>query len=119
MLVEHPVRPGFTLVDTPRPAQTARDVHRFELKVPAGQSKALTVTEEQTLQQSVALTNSADDQVRQFIQSPVVSPKVKQGLEQALKLQAAGMEHDRRACGQDHTTATNPMTEVQPCPPPP
>src|SRR4051794_8214418 len=63
LLVEHPVRPEFRLVETPRPAQTARDVYRFELKVPAGQSKALTVTEEQTLQQAVALTSSPDDQV--------------------------------------------------------
>src|SRR5439155_458148 len=39
--------------------------------------------------QTVAPTNSPDDQVRQFIQSPVVSPKVKQGLEQALKLRQA------------------------------
>src|SRR5207248_2079974 len=63
LLVEHPVRNEFRLVDTPRPAQTARDVYRFELTVPSGQSKSLTVTEEQTVQEAVALANSPDDQV--------------------------------------------------------
>jgi hypothetical protein len=86
LLIEHPVRPGFTLVDTPKPAQTARDVYRFELKVPAGASKSLTVTEEQTIQQAIQLSNSSDDQIRQFLQSRVLSDKMKQGLEQALKL---------------------------------
>ena len=58
LLIEHPVRPGFTLVDTTKPAQTARDVYRFELPVPAGKSKSLAVTEEQISQQAIQLSNS-------------------------------------------------------------
>ena len=49
MLVEHPVRPGFQLVGKDKPAETARDVYRFELKVPAGKSATQTVTEERDL----------------------------------------------------------------------
>jgi myosin heavy subunit len=86
LLIEHPVRPGFILVDTAKPAQTARDVYRFELPVPAGKTGSLTVTEEQTIQQAIQLGNSSDDQIRQFLQSPVLSAKMKRGLEQALKL---------------------------------
>ena len=36
VLIEHPVRPDFKLVSKDKPAETARDVYRFELKVPAG-----------------------------------------------------------------------------------
>src|SRR5207302_1187279 len=57
LLIEHPVRNEFTLVDTAKPAQTARDVYRFELTLPAGESKSLTVKEEQTVQQTVQLSN--------------------------------------------------------------
>src|SRR5262249_7422214 len=68
LLIEHPVRNDFTLVDTAKPAQTARDVYRFELALPAGESKSLTVTEERLLGQTVVLGNSPDEQVRQLIQ---------------------------------------------------
>jgi hypothetical protein len=83
VLIEHPVRPGFQLVSKGRPAETARDVYRFELKVPAGKTATETVTEERDLTSTAQLTNSPDEQVRVFLQSPVVSEKVKAGLKKA------------------------------------
>jgi hypothetical protein len=52
VLIEHPVRPGFQLVSKDKPAETARDVYRFELKVPAGQTAKEIVTEERDLTSS-------------------------------------------------------------------
>jgi len=86
VLIEHPVRPGFKLVSKDKPAETARDVYRFELKVPAGQTATETVTEERDLTSTALLTNSPDEQVRLFLQSPVVSEKVKEGLKKAQEL---------------------------------
>src|SRR5262249_33288854 len=54
VLIEHPVRHDFSLVDA-KPIETARDVYRFEVKVPAGASKTHTVTEEKLVRQEVAL----------------------------------------------------------------
>jgi hypothetical protein len=86
VLIEHPVRPDFKLVSKDRPAETARDVYRFELRVPAGQTAKETVTEERDVGSAVLLTNSPDEQVRVFLQSPVVSDKVKEGLKKAQEL---------------------------------
>ena len=86
MLIEHPVRPEFKLVSKDKPAETARDVYRFELKVPAGKAATPTVTEERDVGSTVLLTNSPDEQVRLFLQSPVVSDKVKEGLKKAQEL---------------------------------
>ena len=83
VLIEHPVRDGFRLVSKDKPAETARDVYRFELKVPAGKAATQTVTEERDLTSTALLTNSPDEQVRIFLQSPVVSAKVKEGLKKA------------------------------------
>jgi hypothetical protein len=83
VLIEHPVRPDFKLVSKDKPAETARDVYRFELKVPAGKAAKETVTEERDLTSAALLTNSPDEQVRIFLQSPVVSEKVKDGLKKA------------------------------------
>ena len=73
-------------MDTAKPAETARDVYCFELKVPAGETAKQTVTEERDLTSTALLTNSPDEQVRLFLQSPVVSDKVKAGLKKAQEL---------------------------------
>src|SRR5262249_56813436 len=84
LLVEHPVRHDFKLVETAKPAETARDVYRFELAVPAGASKKLTVTEENDVASSVQLASTNDEQIRFFLNVPVLSEKVKQGLRRSL-----------------------------------
>ena len=90
VLVEHPVRNDFHLTDdTSKPAETASDVYRFEVKVPAGKTATQAVTEERIIGEQVQLTNSNDDQMRFFINAPVVSQKVKDGLKQALDLRGA------------------------------
>jgi hypothetical protein len=86
VLIEHPVRPDFKLVSKNKPAETARDVYRFELRVPAGKTATETVTEERDLTSTALITNSPDEQVRIFLQSPVVSDKVKEGLRKAQEL---------------------------------
>ncbi len=87
VLVEHPVRNDFHLTDdTSKPAETASDVYRFEVKVPAGKTGTQVVTEEKVVNEQVQLTNSNDDQMRFFFNSTVSSQKVKDGLRQALDL---------------------------------
>ena len=90
VLVEHPVRNDFHLTDdTTKPAETASDVYRFEVKVPAGKTATQVVTEERVVNEQVQLTNSNDDQMRFFLNSTISSPKVKDGLKQALDLRFA------------------------------
>ena len=89
MLIEHPVRNDFKLVETDKPAETTRDVYRFQLQVPAGKTKAQTVTEEKIINSTVVLSSINDEAIRQFISQPVASKKVKAGLEQALQLRWA------------------------------
>jgi hypothetical protein len=89
VLVEHPVRNEFKLADTDKPAETASDFYRFQLKVPAGKTAAQAVTEERVLGEQVQLSNSNDEQIRVFLNSPVTSQKVKDGLKQALELRLA------------------------------
>src|SRR5205823_11102502 len=49
ILIEHPVRNEFKLVDTDKPAETASDFYRFEVKVPAGKTEKQSVTEERII----------------------------------------------------------------------
>ena len=86
VLIEHPVRNQFQLAGTATPAATARNAYRFEVKLPVGKSATLAVPEERDLTSAVLLTDSPDEQVRVFLQSPVVSEKVKAGLRKAQEL---------------------------------
>jgi hypothetical protein len=88
VLVEHPIRHDFKLVES-KPSETASDVYRFELKVPAGQTKTLTVSEERVLQESVAVSNQSDESIRSFLAQTVVGDEVKKGLREALALRVA------------------------------
>ena len=69
VLIEHPVRNDFHLTDTDKPAETASDVYRFEVKVSAGKTVAQTVTEERDGVVTYHLTDLDDDAIRRF-QSP-------------------------------------------------
>ena len=47
VIVEHPIRDGWTLVDGALPKEKSRDMYRFEIKVAAGATAKLVVSEEQ------------------------------------------------------------------------
>src|SRR5262249_55359758 len=86
LLVEHPVRNDFKLIESAKPTETAADVYRFSVKVPAGKTVTETITEERNINASVAINSQNDEQIRVFLSAPVTSPKVKEALEQAMKL---------------------------------
>jgi septal ring factor EnvC (AmiA/AmiB activator) len=89
------VRNEFKLVDTDKPAETASDFYRFQVKVAPGKTETLTVTEEQVLNQTVTLASSADEQLRFFMNQTVVSKKVKDGLQKAIDLRWATAKTQR------------------------
>ncbi len=88
VLIEHPYRPDFSLVSKDKPAERARDVYRFEVKLPAGHTASQEVIEERDVNTNIALTNSDDQTMRFFISQPIVSEKVKAALGQAIELKS-------------------------------
>jgi hypothetical protein len=97
VLIEHPRRNEFTLVGDQRPAETAADVYRFEVKVPAGKTETRAVAEERVIASQVQLTSVGDDGIRYFQGSTAISPALKQALERALELRWAVQKTQREA----------------------
>ena len=64
--------------------ETARDVYRFEVKLPKGETAKRTVSEERLLRVAVNLTNSDDNQIRIIVSDTASSPAVKEALRTAL-----------------------------------
>jgi hypothetical protein len=67
VLIEHPVRNQFELKDTDKPAETASDFYRFQVKVAPGKTEKQVVTEEHVINSSVNLTNLDDNNIRIFV----------------------------------------------------
>jgi hypothetical protein len=88
VLIEHPFRPEFAITSKDKPAERARDVYRFEVKLAAGQTASQEVVEERDVGTVVTLTNSDDNTMRFFLSQPIVSEAVKKALTQALDLKA-------------------------------
>jgi hypothetical protein len=86
LIVEHPYRPEFHLVSTQKPSEQARDVYRFEVKVPAGKTADVEVAEERDVVSTVQLSNSDDQTMRVFLSESVTSAKVKAALQKAIEL---------------------------------
>jgi hypothetical protein len=96
VLVEHPVRNEFHLTDdTTKPAETASDVYRFEVQVPAGKTATQVVTEERALNQQFQLANTADNNIWFYLNGTVASKKVKDGLKEVINLRAATSKTQR------------------------
>lgn len=86
VLVEHPFRPEFKLLTPEKPAERARDVYRFEVKVPAGKSGSLEVIEERDLLQLIQIANTDEQTLKVFLSSAVTSSAVKDALKRAQEL---------------------------------
>jgi hypothetical protein len=99
VMIEHPVRNDFKLVDTDKPAETASDFYRFEVKVAAGKTETQKITEERVVGSTVQISTSDDNQIRFFINQTVSSKAVKDGLNEALKLKG-DLDKTRREIGE-------------------
>jgi hypothetical protein len=86
LIVEHPVRAGYDLIDTPRPAETARDVYRFELKLPANGSLDFPVTEEHVFDTQISLSSLSPDNLLTYIRNKIVNDNARRQLQQIADL---------------------------------
>jgi peptidoglycan hydrolase CwlO-like protein len=71
-----------------KPMETTRDLHRFEIAVPAGKSIVQRVTEEFTRIDDIALNSTNDDTIRLFLKSSVSNDEAKKALKEVLDRRA-------------------------------
>ncbi|NLO06937.1 MAG: DUF4139 domain-containing protein [candidate division WS1 bacterium] len=96
VLIEHPRRGGWELVEPAEAAETTRDLYRIEVEVPAGATEKLTVKMRQPITERVALTSESIDRVGYYLQWRELPADVKAALEQIIQMkqQIAGIERE-------------------------
>ena len=88
-VVEHPLRLGWGLVDTPAPYQTTDKAYRFALTAPAGKQATLTVHEENIQSQTVELVSSKLEDTQFYSRTGEIPAPVREAL-----AKAAALKHD-------------------------
>ena len=82
LIIEHPVRSGYALIDTAKPAETARNVYRFEIKLPANGTLDFPVTEERVYDTQTSVSSLNPDGLLTYIRNKAISDNARRQLQQ-------------------------------------
>jgi len=96
LVIEHPRRPGFQLVDTQKPVELLPNLYRFQGVVPANKVATLTVREEFTSSSAVALLGADTGPLLAYARSADIPRAVRDALERAVQLRQALSETERQ-----------------------
>jgi hypothetical protein len=112
LIIEYPIRTGYKLVDTAKPSETAKDVYRFEVKVPASGSVDFPLTDENVYDRQFSLTNFTPDQLVTYIRNRDISDNARKQLQQIadLKTRIASTDTQRRGLTDQINTLTQDET---------
>jgi len=86
VLIEHPQRQQWKLIEPEEAAETTRSMYRFEVAVAPGKTETLTVAEEMPVSEQVRLTSESVDRVAMYLRSQQISEKVKAALSKIVEM---------------------------------
>lgn len=97
MLIEHPVRVRYKLMDV-KPVETSANYHRFEMKIPAKGEAKFAVVEEREFENTVMAVNLTPDLLLAYVQNRAISEEGRKQLENimAIKRQIAAADVEIR-----------------------
>ena len=100
VIIEHPVRPGYTLRGDAKPEETTSTWMRFRLEVGAKETAILKVEEARPLEATFQISQINRDQVGLFVQERSITPTVEEALrgvlDQSSAIEALESQRDAR-----------------------
>jgi hypothetical protein len=114
IIVEHPVRQGYRLIDL-KPAETTSNAYRFEVKVAAGATAALAVREERVYDQTISVSTMTPDMIATWVQNKTLSDTGRRQLEQiaAKKREVAAVDAQAKQLQADLTTGASDQDRLR------
>jgi len=121
LLIEHPHRADWQVVESATPTERTRDVYRFTVPLDAGHTAALRVREEKQLQQTVQLVDSGSDAIMYYLHAKQVSANVKEALQRVVALRDRlsqttnrrnGLEQRMKEIGQEQARIRDNMGKL-------
>jgi hypothetical protein len=111
LIVEHPIKPGWKLVETDKPIETTQTVYRFKGSVTAKKSSKLTVKEEIVQGETIAILPADLGQLDFYSKTGEIPKDVRDALVKAIQLKQAMVDTDRQI--NEHTQQIAQITEEQ------
>jgi hypothetical protein len=98
LIIEHPVRPGYKLIGTAQPIETAPEVYRFEMNLAADASMNFPVTEENVYDSQTAVSSLTPDALLVYVRNKSLTDAARRQLEQIsdLKTQLVNNDAEKR-----------------------
>ena len=111
LVIEHPVRAGWKLADTPAPVETTDKLYRFQQDLPAGKTAKFTVKEENVTSQSLALLPLTVEGTLAYSQTGEIPKAVRDALAKAATLKQTLAQTEQEISNRD--AQVNTVTEEQ------
>ena len=96
IIIEHPVRDGWKLVDTRKPVETTTNLYRFEGKATAKKVTVLTIKEESVRAESMAILPADPAAVLTYSRTGEIPAPVREALARAATLKRAIVDTERQ-----------------------
>ena len=84
VVIEHPARDGWKLVESPTPAESSASFHRFRLDVDPKKTTTLTVKECRPVSKRFELTNVTDSEIEFFLSENQINAEIERALRQVV-----------------------------------
>jgi chaperonin cofactor prefoldin len=109
ILIEHPLRQGFTLLSSVKPKEITSTAQRFEVVVGAKAQETFAIQEERIYDQSTNVSNMTPDVLTTWIQNRVITAAGRQALERILakKREIAANQSEAQAAAASLNNLTN------------
>lgn len=96
IVLEHPYRQGWDLLEPEKPLEVTDNYKRFEVDVPAGEEVKFPVREKRDDWESIAITNISSEQLAVYVRGNYLSDIVHQQLNAIIELKADIAQLDRQ-----------------------
>ena len=111
LIFEHPVQPGWKLVDTPKPFETTQTLYRFKGAAPANKVTTLAVKQEWVRNETISLTDFEVSDLLSVSRTGEMPKAVRDALAKAIQLKQAVADLDRQV--NSRTQQINDITAEQ------
>ena len=105
LIVEHPLRPGYTLLSQKAAEKTATN-YRFELALAAGATQEFVVNEERVWDQSIVVTNLTPDILVSYLQNRSLTAAGRQQLQRIVDRVRRNIQSLNNVAGQQQQVQT-------------
>ncbi len=115
LVIEHPQRPGYKLLEPAKATETTANANRFEVKLAASGTDTFVVREERVYDQTSSVTSMTPDTISVWLENKILSAAGRRQLEQiaAKKREIADKEAALRQADSSIADLTQDQTRVR------